>query len=125
MSPSVEERLTEIFKQLLQNVSPLHSQVVYNIQQFTLSIVANNTILKQTNQELLKRQKKEHYNKTKAAYRKARVLSVVEAQKKNNEKLQKEQKEKRVKERKAALQGVITFAKKVWKELPMDYSVFM
>ena len=66
-------------------------------------MVADNTILKQTNQELFKRQKKEHYNKTKAAYRKARVLSVVEAQKKNNEKLQKEQKEKRVKERKVAL----------------------
>ena len=79
MSPSVEKRLTEIFRQLLQNASPLHSQVVHNIQQFTLSIVANNTILKQTNQELLKRQKKEHYNKTKAAYRKARVLLIAKA----------------------------------------------
>ena len=53
-------------------------------------MVANNIILKQTNQELLKRQKKERYNKTRAAYRKARVLSVAEAQKKNDEKLQKE-----------------------------------
>ena len=47
----------------------------------------------------------------------------MEAQKKNDEKLQKEQEEKRVKERKAALRGVITFAKKVWKELPMDFRV--
>ena len=88
-------------------------------------MAANNIILKRTNQELLKRQKKEHYNKTRAAYKKVRVLSVAETQKKNDEKLQKEQEEKRVKERKAALRGVITFAKKVWKELPMDYSVFM
>ena len=88
-------------------------------------MVADNTILKQTNQELFKRQKKERYNKTRAAYRKAQVLSVAEAQKKNNEKLQKEQEKKRVKKRKAALWGVITFAKKVWKELLMDYSVFM
>ena len=71
MSHSVEERLTEIFKQLLQDASPLHSQVVRNIQQFTLSTVADNIILKQTNQELLERQKKERYNKTKAAYGKA------------------------------------------------------
>ena len=98
---------------------------MHNIQQFTLSTVADNTILKRTNQELLERQKKERYSKTKAAYGKARVLSVAEAQKKNDEKLQKEQEEKRVKERKAALRGVITFAKKVWKELPMDYSVFI
>ena len=55
MSPSVEERLTEIFKQLLQDALPLHSQVVRNIQQFILSMVADNTILKQINQELLKR----------------------------------------------------------------------
>ena len=60
---------------------------MHNIQQFILSTVANNTILKQTNQELLKRQKKERYSKTKAAYGKARVLLVAEAQKKNDEKL--------------------------------------
>ena len=82
-------------------------------------------ILKQTNQELFKRQKKERYNKTKAAYRKARVLSVAEAQNQNDEKLQKEQEEKRLKETKAALRGVITFVKKVWKKLLIDYSVFI
>ena len=98
---------------------------MHNIRQFILSTVANNIILKKTNQELLKKQKKERYNKTKAAYGKVRVLLVAKAQKKNDEKLQKKQEEKRVKERKATLQGVITFAKKVWKELPMDYSVFM
>jgi hypothetical protein len=52
---------------------------------------------------LLKRQKKECYNKTKAAYGEARVLLVAEAQNKNDEKLQKEQAEKGVKEKKAAL----------------------
>ena len=124
VSPSVEERLTEIFRQLLQGASPIRSQVVHNIRQFTLSTVADNTILKRTNQELLERQKKERC-KTKAAYGKARVLSVAEAQKKDEEKLQKEQEEKRVKERKTALRGVITFAKKVWKELPIDSSVFI
>jgi hypothetical protein len=51
---------------------------MYNIRQFILSIVADNIILKRTNQELLKRQKKERCNKTRAAYRKARVLSVAE-----------------------------------------------
>jgi len=50
---------------------------------------------------------------------------MAKAQKKNKEKLQKEQEEATAKERRAALRGVITFAKKVWKELPMDYSVFM
>ena len=88
-------------------------------------MVANNIILKQANQELLERQKKERCNKTRAAYKKVRVLSVAETQKKNDEKLQKEQEEKRVKERKTALQEAITFKKKVWKELLMDYSVFM
>ena len=37
--------------------------------------------------DILKRQKKERYSKTKATYRKARVLLVAEAQKKNKEKL--------------------------------------
>ena len=79
MSPSIEERLTEIFGQLLQDASPLRSQVVHNIRQFTLSTVADNTLLKRTNQELLERQKKERCNKTRAAYGKVRVLSVAEA----------------------------------------------
>ena len=76
---------------------------MHNIQQFILSTVANNIILKRTNQELFKRQKKERCNKTRAAYGKAWVLLVTEVQKKNDEKLQKEQEEKRVKERKAIL----------------------
>ena len=46
MSPSIEEKFTEIFRQLLQDVLPLHSQIIYNIRQFILSIVADNTILK-------------------------------------------------------------------------------
>ena len=125
MSPSVEEKLTAIFGQLLQGASPFHSKAIHNIQQFTLRTVADNIILKRTNQELLEKQKKQRHNNTKAAYGKARVLSVAEAQKKNKEKLQKEQEEATAKERRAALRGVITFAKKVWKELPMDYSVFM
>ena len=49
-------------------------------------------------------------------------MSVAEAQKKNEEMLQKE--EKRAKERKATLRGVITFAKKVWKELPIQDDIF-
>ena len=46
MSPSVKQKLTAIFGQLLQSTLPFHSKVIYNIQQFTLSTVANNTILK-------------------------------------------------------------------------------
>jgi hypothetical protein len=55
------------------------------------------------NQELLKKQKKLHYSKTKAAYGKVRVLSIAEAQKKNKKRLQKEQEEATAKERRAAL----------------------
>ena len=49
MSPSIEEKLTAIFGQLLQGVLPFYSKAIYNIQQFTLSTVANNIILKRTN----------------------------------------------------------------------------
>jgi hypothetical protein len=49
MSPSIEEKLTAIFGQLLQGTSPFYSKVIYNIQQFTLSTVADNIILKRTN----------------------------------------------------------------------------
>ena len=87
MSPSIEERLTAIFRQLLQSASPFHSKVIHNIQQFTLSTIANNTILKRTNQKLFEKQKKQRYNKTKAAYGKAQILSMAKAQKINKEKL--------------------------------------
>jgi hypothetical protein len=93
---------------------------MHNIKQFALNTVANNTILKRINRELLKKQRKQRCSKTKATYGKARVLSVAEARNKNKEKLQKEQAEAIVRERKAALRGVITFAKKAWKEPPMD-----
>ena len=45
MSPSIEERLIVIFRQLLQNALPFYFKVIYNIQQFILSTIANNIIL--------------------------------------------------------------------------------
>lgn len=80
---------------------------------------------KRTNKELLEKQRQQRRKNTKTTYGKARVLSVAEAQKRTAERARKEQEASTEKERKAALRGVITFAKKVWKELLMDYSVFM
>jgi hypothetical protein len=72
----------------------------------------------------MEKQKRQRYSKEKTLYRKARVLSVEEALKKLQQKEQKEQEEAAQKERRGALRGVITFAKKVWKELPMQDDIF-
>lgn len=61
----------------------------------------------------------------KASYGKARVLSVEQALPKNQEREQKKRVEAAQKERRKALRGVIGFAKKVWKELPMQDDLFV
>jgi len=75
--------------------------------------------------ELIEKQKRQRKAQGKTSYGKARVLSVREALQKNQEREQKEQVEAAQKERRIALQGVIGFAKKVWKELPIQDDLFV
>jgi len=77
------------------------------------------------NMELIEKQKRQRGAQGKTSYSKARVLLVREALQKNQEREQKEQVEAAQKERRMALRGVIGFAKKVWKELPMQDDLFV
>ena len=77
------------------------------------------------NMELIEKQKRQRRGQGKTSYGKAQVLSVREALQKNQEREQKEQVEAAQKECRMALWGVIGFAKKVWKELPMQDDLFV
>ena len=78
-----------------------------------------------SNTELIEKQKRRRREKGKASYGNTRVLSVEGALPKNQEWEQKEQVEAAQKERRKALRGVVGFAKKVWKELPMQDDLFV
>ena len=125
MSPSVREKINKVINSVIQGATPLRSKALLNLQQIALRTLANKTILQRINMELIKKQKRQRGGQGKTSYGKARVLSVREALQKNQEREQKEQVEAAQKERRMALRGVIGFAKKVWKELPMQDDLFV
>jgi hypothetical protein len=76
------------------------------------------------NQSPVQKQQQAREHKTKKDFGTARVLTVEEAIKKQEERKTKEQQVMHEKERAAALQGKVGFAKTVWKELQKDFDVF-
>jgi hypothetical protein len=63
-------------------------------------------------------------NKTKKHFGTARILTIEDALRKKEEREAKEQQAMDEKERRAALRGLVGFAKMVWKELRMGKDVF-
>lgn len=68
---------------------------------------------------MLKKQKVDRGAQTRKNYGHSRVLTVKECLEKKEAREKKEQETMNEKQRKAALRGVITFAKNVWKEFKM------
>ena len=124
MSPSIREKTSEVINLVIQSTTPLHSKALLTLQQIALRTLANKTVLQRMNIELIEKQKRQRQG-GKTSYGKARVLSVREALQRNQEREQKEQVEAAQKERRKALRGVIGFAKKMWKKLPMQDNLFV
>jgi len=87
--------------------------------------VANRAVLQQTNQKLLEKQQQQQKKKSWKSVENAQVLTV------NEDRAIMQKEENRAKElaiksaRYHALRGKVGFAKLVWKEMAMNYSVFM
>ena len=70
------------------------------------------------------KQKKVREARTKKYHGKARILTVDDMIKQQEERAAREEAEGVVRARKAALRGKIGFAKLVWRELAMDVDLF-
>jgi hypothetical protein len=73
---------------------------------------------------LLRRPKESRQNKTKKAFGTARILTMEEALRENEERKAKGQRRMDEKEKMAALRGLVGFAKMVGKEFQMGRDVF-
>ena len=98
---------------------------VLNLKDTALTAVTDKMILQQTNQKLLDKQKQQQKKQSQKSVENAWVLTV------NKNKAMMQKREDKVKElanktaRYHALRGKVEFAKLVWKEMPMNNSVFM
>ena len=102
----------------------LHSHIL-GLKNTALTAVANRAVLQQTNQKLLEKQQQQQKKQSWKAVENAWVLTVNE----NKAIMQKEEnrmKKLTIKSAKYhALRGKVEFVKLVWKEMAMNYSVFM
>jgi len=89
-----------------------------------LTAIADNKALRVINQGLVDKQKKVREARTKKYHSKARILTVDDMIKQQEERAAREEAEGVVRVRKAALRGKIGFAKLVWRELAMDIDLF-
>jgi len=111
--------------EILAGMTPsLHTRVL-GLKDTALTAVADRTVLQRTNQELLDKQKQQRKKQSRKGVGNARVLTV------DTGRALIQEAEDRVKElanktaRYHALRCKVGFAKLVWKEMPMDNSVFM
>jgi hypothetical protein len=94
------------------------------IRDTALTALADKNILHHMNEGLVKKSKEGRQNKTKKHFGTARILTVADALRKKEEREAKEQQVMDEKERRAALRGLVGFAKMVWKEFRMGNDVF-
>ncbi len=125
VTPSTATRINQFVNEILAGMTPsLHTHVL-GLKDTALTAVADRTVLQRTNQELLDKQKQQRKKQSRKGVGNARVLTVDKGRALIQEA------EDRVKElanktaRYHALRGKVGFAKLVWKEMPMDDSVFM
>jgi len=126
VTPHTATRINEVVGAILSGMTPsLHAHVL-DLKNTALTAVADRTILQRTNQELLDKQQQQRRKKqSRKAVEKARVLTVDEGRAIVQEEEDKKKELDKKTERYHALRGKVGFAKLVYKELAMDYSVFM
>jgi hypothetical protein len=104
--------------------SVLYEDEISFVQRTCLTAIAEKSALAHINQHLVDKTKEFHKARNKKHFGTAHVLTVQEAREKQLERERKEQEQMTEKERKAALRGVITLSKIVWKDYKMDVDVF-
>ena len=111
--------------EILADMTLLLHTCVLGLKDTALTAVTDRTILQQTNQKLLDKQKQQQKKQSWKGVENAQVLTVD----KSRAMMQKtENKVKELADKTArydALRGKVEFVKLVWKEMPMDNSVFM
>jgi len=102
----------------------LHARVL-DLKDTALTAVADRTVLQWINQELLDKQQQQRNKQSRKAVEKTQVLTVDKERAIVQEEEDKKKELAKKAERYHALRGKVGFAKLAYKELAMDYSVFM
>ena len=116
--------MNELIAQIIEVCPTPHRSNVRMLGDTCLTAIADANTLKFVNQTIIDKQQQSRRNRTKKNFGSSRILTVEEAQRKQQEQASKEQRLQAEKERAAALRGKVGFAKLVWKELKMDIDVF-
>lgn len=125
VTPHTATRINEVVSAILSGMtSSLHARVL-DLKDTALTAVADRKILQRTNQELLDKQQQQRKKQSRKAVGKARVLTVDEGRAIAKEEEDKKKELDKKTERYHALRGKVGFAKLVYKDMAMDYSVFM
>lgn len=118
------KQIDSIVQQLLDVCDTPLKQGVTFIKNTCLTALADRSTLQILNQGLVEKATEGRKRANRKHHGQARVLTVEEIEEKKAEREAKELAEQKAKARRAALQGVIGFAKMVWKEMPVSYEVF-
>ena len=102
----------------------LHPRVL-GLKDAALTAVAERTVLQRTNQELLDKQKQRRKKQSRKGLGEARVLTVDKGRALMQEAEEKVKELANKTARYHALRGKVGFAKLVWKEMPVEDSIFM
>ena len=124
VQPDVAQEIDEIEAQLLRACPTPQRAKVHRLRDTCLTALADKHTLQFMNQGLVQKQQQARQKKTKKHFGAARVLTVEDALKRQEERRAKEEHVMHEKERSAALRGKVGFAKAVWKELRMEFDVF-
>ncbi len=121
--PELAQKIDEVIARILK-VCPSQVEDITFVKETCLTAIAEKTALTEINQQLLNKAQISRQKRTKKHFGEARLLTVQEAREKQAQREREEMQRMTEKERKAALRGVITFAKLVWRDLKMDQTVF-
>lgn len=114
--PDLAQEIDAVVSRLVQVCSSPYKADVQFLKRTALTAIADRDSFSYLNQQLVDKSKESRQRKTKKHFGAARVLTVEDALERKANREAQEQKKLDEKERKAALRGVVTFAKKVWSE---------
>jgi hypothetical protein len=117
-------KINDVVDDLFQVCSSPLKKKVTEIKNEYLTMQADLIAVTALNQELVNKARQRRKQNSKKYCGEARVLTVEEVRNKIQEREQQDAEEQRAKARRAALRGVVGFAKLVWKEMPVQYGLF-
>jgi hypothetical protein len=122
--PSLASKVNELIAQIVEVCpTPYHSNI-HTLGETCLTAIADANTLRFVNETIVKKQQQSRCKRTKKHFGSTRILTVAEAQQRQQEQASNELQLQGEKERAAALRGKVGFAKLVWKEFKMDVDIF-